>query len=195
MKKLLSSIVLALMSLNTQAANLTLAWDASSGADSYEIVMSANGTLTTNKTTGELQTIFAAPDNTPLSFWAYAISGDVYSDRSAVLSHFAGTPPAAPLINYAKWMRGSQWSLEIRWNAVSNATSYIVFTDIATNSVYVPHRTNFVTGTSLTYTFSNWAPQYRATVVSSNQYGLSPRSSFTQSPSVPVAPVLRITSQ
>jgi hypothetical protein len=159
-------------------SSVTLQWNASYGAATYNITSSPASSPTTQSTSGTSLTVTGLPNpGTNYTFTIVAINSGGTSSTTTTMAYTA--PGAATLTQGTTTAN----SMTVSWTAVTTATSYNVTASGADGS----YSQNLgVTGTSTTLTGLNPGVQYtvQITTLSSAGTGATSTSSFTTAPDV-----------
>lgn len=159
-------------------SSVTLQWNASYGAATYNITSSPASSPTTQSTSGTSLTVTGLPNpGTNYTFTIVAINSGGTSSNTTTMAYTA--PGAATLTQGTTTAN----SMTVSWTAVTTATSYNVTASGADGS----YSQNLgVTGTSTTLTGLNPGVQYtvQITTLSSAGTGATSTSSFTTAPDV-----------
>jgi hypothetical protein len=203
LEKLLARIVVVILfaigSLSSYSANVTLGWDANTETNigGYKIFAKAGTNITMLTTASNVTTVTFTNINYNQAYEFYASVTNTLGIESdySVSIFYTKTPPSllSPSIYYSKFSRdplrtNAQWSVELRWSAITNASSYLVVNERLGPGSPIGVISSF-SRTNLAFTYTLGSGEYRIYVQSSNEFGLSSRNSFVNSPSVPLPPV------
>lgn len=166
---------------------VTLVWNASSGATSYNVQVSTNSSFTSlvYNQTGITSTSVTVSNLSAGTTYYWRVSATNAAGTSAWSSVWSfttasggGTPPAAPtLVSPPNGATGVSRTPTLQWNASAGATSYRVqVSRYSSFSSVVYDQTVTTTSVTLTTRLSGWTTYYWR-VCAINQYGTSPWSS------------------
>ncbi|MGQ9604224.1 MAG: S8 family serine peptidase [bacterium] len=166
---------------------VTLTWNASSGATSYNVQVSTNSSFTSlvyNQTgiTSTSTTVSNLSEGT-LYYWRVSATNSAGTSAWSSVWSFTtasgtGTPPPAPtLVSPSNGATGVSRTPTLTWNASPGATSYRVqVSRYSSFSTVVYDKTVTTTSVKLDIKLSGWTTYYWR-VCAINQYGTSPWSS------------------
>jgi hypothetical protein len=195
--KTIISLAIALLGFASQAASLTLAWDASTTTNVTYKIYQVDGVLTNQQTTATLQATFNnLLAGKTYSYFVIAVNSDgVESDPSNVLIWQVVIPlPAFVPQRTAALNVGGIWSFTVSWVGVTNKVPYgftnyfvNVISKDSTNSLATPNTSLLVKGFPI--------DDYIIIVTASNANGPSPINNvLVLSKNPPSSPSLRIIS-
>ena len=159
---------------------ITISWDAVTGAASYTVYQGTNDNEVQNITEGSSAVITGLSNGTIYSFWVAAVN----SGGSTLSAEITAAPQAAlsaPAVPTELTAAAGASQVKLRWDAVSGATGYRVYQDGAVRSgdITVPRYTVRELTAGTAYTF---------TVRSFNSSGESEHSGSVEAVPLPAAP-------
>ena len=118
--------VTGLTAYGSSTNSISLSWNLTSTADSYEIDMYKNGKwVYVAKISGNSYTVSGLSANTSYDFKVFSFRGSNYSNSAAVTARTATPAPAAPeTVTGLKASGATTSSLTLSWNKTSTADSY-----------------------------------------------------------------------
>ena len=118
--------VTGLTAYGSSTNSISLSWNLTSTADSYEIDMYKNGRwVYVAKISGNSYTVSGLSANTSYDFKVFSFRGSNYSNSAAVTARTATPAPAAPAtVTGLKVSSAATSSLTLSWNKTSTADSY-----------------------------------------------------------------------
>ena len=161
--------------------SITLSWDASPNADSYEVDIYKEAKWTAvAKGTATSVTAKGLSAGTSYMFRVYAFNGDTYSSpaRTTATTKKSATPPTTPDAVTGFEASTTENSIALTWNSVSGADSYQI-------DVYQNGKWSYVTKTSATsYTITqglsaNTSYQFRIFAFNGDLYSSSVKLTAT----------------
>jgi len=185
---------------NNQPVSLTLSWNASSGAASYNLQVSTSNSFTTifynqSGIAGTSRQISGLSNNTKYYWRVSGTNNNGSSNWSSVWSFTtAGLPPAVPtLISPGDGGTDVPFPVTFSWNASTGAQDYTLQVSTSVTFTNIFYNQSGITGTNRQVSGLSATTTYYWRVIATNTFGSSnpsPTWSFTTNDGKPGVPTL-----